>query len=187
MITLRVIESLERLSMKTYTIPKVAPIIAQTHGKSLSEVPTFERRLRHLVANGVLNVAHRDGIGPKARSHLSNDQAALASLLIYLGDQINFDIKLQRKVALAANEFPQTRGPGIFSGGALSSAIAGVANGDDWAMVLNLRADNSTRAHFVPLRDASLKEETENLLAAIGRDIIGRLVIGVSPLLRPFS
>lgn len=171
--------------MTTFTIPELAPIIASAHGSEPNEVPKYERRLRHLVANGILAVASKDGEGPKARVNLDHESASLASLLIFFGDNLNFDLKLQKKVAEATKEYPARNASGIYSGNLLLNALVDIKQGKDWAMILNLRSDKTFRVHFLPFPQSRANQQTEELLAASGKELLGRIVIGITGLVSP--
>lgn len=163
-----------------YNIATIALAAACSHGHGdLTE--KYVRRLRHLCAEGVFNVT-RDGEGGRAEQLFSTDETCLASLMLFVGEVLNFDVHLQGAIVRGARSIRQGEG--------LRQAVEGVALGEPWALSIKLRhpfGGERIAARFVRYDAARPNEGAEELLAAYGEPLTGTVILPLKELFEPFA
>lgn len=163
-----------------YNISEIALALAKAHGHG-SRTEAYVRRLRHMCGEGVLEFT-RESDAPKAAQLFSTTESCLASLLLFTGEILDFDVPLQTAIARGARAIRQHEG--------LKAAVLGIADGERWALSLKFRHPHQGEritARFVRYEDARPNEGTEELLAAYGEKLTGCVVLPLNELFEPFA
>lgn len=139
--------------MKLFNFYDVSDAVNRSAGPG-KRANTYANQLRHLAAEGVFEIAARDGPGARATQLLDAHEASLAALQVYLLNTLGFDVHQLRAVADSARS-PRLRLPCAFDDtpacGKLEEALDGIEAGERWLIVLLFASRRNALVHFCRL------------------------------------
>lgn len=173
------ITSIRRIVL-LYNIPAIALGCAVAHGQS-HLADKYTGRLRHWCAERVFNVVREDD-GARAEQLFSVEEACLASLLLFTAEVLQFDVHLQRAIALGARSLRQGEG--------LRNAVQGVSRGEAWAISISIRHPKGGErliVRFTSYDGARPNAASEELLTAYGQPLTGTIIIPLRQMFETFA
>jgi len=129
-----------------YDIGSIAITVGVVTGLG-SEIPKFERRLKHFASQGLLEVTGFKGDYATAPRLFDHEEACLAALLVVTSELFEFGVDLQRAIVRAVRQSTVSAKPlpGAQPAHDLARAVYGVADGEKWALVLTWRGRKDIR------------------------------------------